>query len=571
MKLKTIILGQLKTENLSIKEKLFKTFIIISILGSISSIIGLIFLYKTNSDYKFTLTTYGFSQGEIGKLDTEVQNSNVIIRDVIFTTDPDEQITAQQTLNECIDRIQKSLSTLNNYNLTKEEKQLLSGISEDMVNYKKVRRKVTLLAGLNKRDDALAMLKSDATPLMDSITDKISALLEKNINICNTTTNRLNVFEIVTFIIIILSIIILFICSTLFAKRITYSISKPIENLKNAAKEMAKGNLNIEIDTSGRDEIGQLANSFSEMLLIIKSYIKNISVTLGEMSKGNLGVIVDQEYKGNFLEIKVSLDNILGSLNQVFSEIREASNQVSSGAEQVASTAQVLSSGATDQAGSIEELSVSMSEIDEQAKNNANSAFNTNNITNELVENINKGNYKMQEMLNAINNIEKSAKDINNIINVIDNIASQTNLLALNAAIEAARAGEAGKGFSVVAEEVRVLSNQSTDAAKEITILIKESINAVKQGKELASDTAEALVNVVENVNKTTKLIEDITIASDNQANSVEKVNERIGAISDVIQSNSAIAEESAAASEQLTAQAEMLTRMIKQFKIKSE
>lgn len=570
MKVKTIILQQIKMGNLSIKKKLFRTFIIISILGSITSGIGLIFLYKTNSEYKFTLTTYGFSQGEIGKLSMEVQNSRAIIRDIIFLTNSDEQITAQQALNKSVNEIDKSLKVLNDYKLTQEEKQLLNKVSEDISTYQKVRKKVTALAGMNKKNDALELLKSDGTPLMNNITENISALLEKNINICNDTSRKLEIFEILAFIVIILSMVVLFVCATLFAKRITYSISKPIENLKNAAKEMARGNLNIVIDTSQNDEIGQLANSFSEMLLIIKSYIKNISATLGEMSKGNFDLIVNQEYKGDFLEIKDSLDNIMNSLNQVFNEIKEASNQVSGGAEQVASTAQVLSNGANEQANSIEELSVSISEIDEQAQNNANSACTTNNITNELVKNITKENNKMQEMLNAMDNIEKSSKDINNIINVIDNIASQTNLLALNAAIEAARAGESGKGFAVVAEEVRILSNQSTDAAKQTTLLIKECINAVKQGKELASDAAEALISVVENVNKSTNLIKCIEISSNNQANSVEQVNSRIGKISDVVQSNSAIAEESAAASEQLTAQAEMLARMIQQFKIKS-
>ena len=234
----------------------------------------------------------------------------------------------------------------------------------------------------------------------------------------------------------------------------------------------------------------------------------------------------------------------------------------------MASTSQVLSQGATDQASSVQELSASIEEINEQIQNTAISANSTNNITMDLVKDIKNSNNKMKEMLCAMDDIEQSSKDISNIIKVITDIATETNLLALNAAIEAARAGESGKGFSVVAEEVRSLSFQSADAAKQTTMLIKDSIKAVNKGRELADNTARTLVELVESVDKVTKLILDIDSASKYQVNFIEQIHSGILEISDVVQSNSAIAEESAASSEELTVQAETLNKMIEYFKI---
>lgn len=566
-------LSEIKTSNykkLPIKKKLLFAFMIIAILTVICGGLGLAFLQKTNSDYKYALNNYGFSQGIIGNIGMEVQNSKSIIRDIIILEDTKELKDSKDELDTCIMKIQELLTEVEQLNVYKEEKELFNKVSYDVAQYQVVKVEVINLSMAKKNDEALSLLREKGTPLMNEITNDISALMKKNISTGNEVINKLKMMQIVASVIIVLSIIVAFIFTIFSAIYLSNIIGNPIKEIAKVAEKISRGELDVSIDIVSEDEIGELANSFSSMIISLRSYIYEISDILGNISKGNINVTTKVEYKGDFIEVKNSLNTILNSLNEVFNELNKSSKQVSSESEHVASTAQVLSQGATEQASVVEELSASMEEISEKIENNAKSANNTNEIANKLANDIEESTNKMKEMVNAIDDIEKASKDINNIINTIDSIASQTNLLALNAAIEAARAGDAGRGFTVVAEEVRKLSNQSAQAAKQTTILIKMCIQAVMKGRVLANNTESNLFEVANNVNKTTSLINDIAFASQEQAQAIKEINSGIIQISEVVQSNSAVAEESAAASEELTSQVEVLNTMISRFNLRN-
>lgn len=557
-------------ENLPIRNKLFYSFMLISFIGIFSGLIGLTFIQKTTSDYNSALKNYGFSQGDIGKLGIEIEKSNSLVRDTLFLTDTNEQKDAKNSLNKSLDEIEGLLNTVTKSITSNEEKEILNRIKINLAAYKQIRTTVVVKGLANDKESGLKIFKSDGTVLMNKISDDISLLLQTKIDTCNLLSTKLNILKFVSITIVIASMIGSLILGIFLAKNITKSISNPIDHMKNVASEMANGNLEVSIDISSNDEIGALASSFSQMITTLKNYITEISTVLGSISNGNFNIHIVEDYKGNFVQIKSSLDNIVHSLSNVFLEIKDATTQVNNGASQVASTSQVISEGATDQANSIEELSTSIKKFHEQLQLTVTNADNTNLITMNLVKDIQNSNTKMKEMLSAMNDIEKSSKDINNIIKAITDIATETNLLALNAAIEAARAGEAGKGFSVVADEVRKLSFQSADAAKQTSLLINDSINAVNQGKTLANNTAQTLLDLVTSVNNVSGIISNITAVSKDQADSISQIHDGILKISDVVQSNSAIAEESAASSEELTAQAETLNIMIDQFKLKS-
>ncbi len=251
--------------------------------------------------------------------------------------------------------------------------------------------------------------------------------------------------------------------------------------------------------------------------------------------------------------------SITGPVNRIIAGLNEGSNQVASASGQVSSASQSLAEGSSQQAASIEETSSSMEEMSSMTKKNAENTKEAQNKMAEAGELINNVNKNMEEMISAINEITKSSEETSKIIKTIDEIAFQTNLLALNAAVEAARAGEAGAGFAVVADEVRNLAMRAADAAKNTTELIDGTVTAVKKGDELTVRTQEAFKLNVDIAMKIGEIINEISGASDEQANGIEQVNTAIAEMDKVVQQNAANAEESASASEEMNAQAEQL------------
>ncbi len=240
-----------------------------------------------------------------------------------------------------------------------------------------------------------------------------------------------------------------------------------------------------------------------------------------------------------------------------------------SGDEQVAAAAQDLSQGSTEQAATVQDLSRSMEQISNETKHTAQMAEQANSISGLMGDEVVRSKQKMQEMSEAMKDITSKSNEIEKIIKTIDDIAFQTNILALNAAVEAVRAGFAGKGFAVVVDEVRNLAQKSAEAAKNTMALIEGTIRSVANGGRLTEETAGALQEVAENVERVTKLIHEISVASAEQSESIISTTNGIEQISAVIQTNSATAEECAETSEELSSQVSIMNGLVSRFKLK--
>ena len=362
-----------------------------------------------------------------------------------------------------------------------------------------------------------------------------------------------------------IAIVATLISGIILAMVIRNKIAKPIAIAEDLAQNMSAGNLSIPNSTYkfSDDEIGRFVINLENTKHTLNSYIDDISRILSEMSEGDFTATTTVDYIGDFTTIKTSFAKIKQTLYGIISNMNSSADDVMTGANQIADGSQMLAEGTTRQATAIDELSASIDSISEKVQNTANNAEEANKLSEDSRTKISQQNEEMETMLSAMEEIRTKSVQISDIIKTIDDIAFQTNILALNAAIEAARAGAAGKGFAVVADEVRNLAAKSAEAANNTTELISATVEAVTNGVQIAQNTAETMKEVMEYSEKTDVLIGEIYTAAAEQAEAVRQVTIGIGQISDVVQQNSATAEQTAASCEELSGQSRMLKEQV--------
>lgn len=422
-----------------------------------------------------------------------------------------------------------------------------------------------------REDEAIAYVYGDEySESIEKINALKSSFLETLDKRAVTEVDRLmGISKVLRFLLYfsLFAVVILQLLTSYFVRK---KLIHPIIHIEDEMKEISQGNLSAEFKLeSDTSEIGMLADAIHTTKRELKKYIGDITDKLEEMAAGNMNLIIGENYRGEFLPIQDALRQILDSLNQSLSNINMASGQVATGAGQVASGAQALSQGATQQAASVEELTSSIRELSEKLDTMAENAVNASECSMQASGKLDIGNQKMAELTEAIGNIAQESSQISGIIKTIEDIAFQTNILALNAAVEAARAGTAGKGFAVVADEVRNLAAKSSDAAKDTTTLIENTLRLIEQGATLTDATTSALAEVVSGAAQSTHLVDEIAVVSKQQSDDLRYVMEGIEQISNVVQTNAATAEESAASAEELSGQADTLKESVKYFQLR--
>jgi methyl-accepting chemotaxis protein len=345
-----------------------------------------------------------------------------------------------------------------------------------------------------------------------------------------------------------------------------YDIIKLSDNLRNGILSS-----DLQLKSHSGDEFGELGDTLQEATNVLKKHISDIDLILSTIERGNFNVIIDEEYIGDFKSIKTSINGIIHSLNRDFNNIQVSSARIASGSEQVANSSQLLSQITMEQASTVQELAATIQEISDEVNMTARNAADASNKVRILGNELDRGITQMRGTVDTMTLIDGKSDEIIKIIKIIEDIAFQTNILALNAAVEAARAGEAGKGFAVVADEVRNLAVKSSDAAKNTTQLLEDTLKAVKEGTYAADHTSKALAEVAKDTNVITESINSISTKAQQQADSVKQITVSIEQISDIIQTNSATAEENSASSEELSSQAEALRKMVSAVKLKKE
>ena len=264
--------------------------------------------------------------------------------------------------------------------------------------------------------------------------------------------------------------------------------------------------------------------------------------------------------------VLASLGAMQRSLATIVASVRDASDSIATGSTEIAAGNADLSHRTEEQASALQQTSATMSQLGDTVRANATSAALATNLATGAHEIAAQGGQVFEAVVTTMRRIDESSKSISEIIGVIDGIAFQTNILALNAAVEAARAGEQGRGFAVVASEVRTLAQRSANAAKDIKILINESVACARTGTTLVDDAGKTMVRILNSVSQVSTVVGEMGAASAAQSSGITQVEQAVAQMDTTTQQNAALVEQSAAAAESLRGQARQLVSSVAMF-----
>ena len=418
----------------------------------------------------------------------------------------------------------------------------------------------------NNVDRALTIIETQGGPALEQVLSAREALAQQVYALGLQATEAVDARILRDIILIVVLVVLTILVSVILNVQQLTSILKPLQTAEEAVVAFSKGELSRNVDYDANNEIGAMCAAVRDSQAIVSSIIGDIVSVTQRLSDGDLTMEIDRDYPGEFAPIKANLEELFDRLNSTMGNILQASDQVAAGADQVSTGAQGLAQGATEQASAVEELSATINEIDKSAQDNLNLAKTAQSKSHEAAGQVEVSNSRMQEMEQAMRDILTGQKDIEKIIETIENIAFQTNILALNAAVEAARAGAAGKGFAVVADEVRTLAGKTAGASQNTAELIERAMAAVKNGKQIADDTAASFRSVHSGISEVSERTAQVGTETEKQKEALQQTTAGVEPISSIVQISSATAEESAAASQELSSQAHLLRELTGKF-----
>ena len=560
-------------KGMRIEERLRKVFNLIIVISSIGSVVGIIALVVVIGQFKYSMENYALPQGDIALFMNEYAESRSNTRAIIGYEDEEEINLMIQKHDMRKQTTYERLAAIKATMVTNDGREAYAAIEAALEAY--FAKEAEIIALGSSTDEALShqaqiMVIEELTPLYDALDAATLHLMEVNIEKEHQKEGFTTALEIGAFV--LMGVIL--VGASITAKRIAYVISngiaKPLAELEERVVAFSEGDINTPFPTSSaKDEIAGLMNASHTMATNLQKIIADVQGGCSAMAAGNFAVKSKNEelYIGDLHGLYDSINNMRDNVSAALKEVEELATQVNVGASNLAEAAQDLAEGATDQAASVQEMLATMNTVSDGLKDTSASVEEAYVQALKCAEDAQVSREEMGNMVDSMNRISETSKKIENIIAEIESIASQTNLLSLNASIEAARAGEAGRGFAVVADEIRNLADQSAKSAVDTRELVSNTLFEIEKGSKIAFKTADVLdgvVNAIQQIAQTNNVLAD---NSKDQAYAVEQADEGIARISEVVQSNSAAAEESSATSQELSAQAMSMHELVSRFK----
>ncbi|MCI2257195.1 methyl-accepting chemotaxis protein [Domibacillus sp. PGB-M46] len=546
--------------------KLVSAFIVMAVTVGLVGIYGLINLGKVNEQLDFMYEERVVPISDIGSAETNYQRIRVSIRDMVFVAKTSEEKKKfADAIKEIQGEIEASIEKYESTYVIESEQQLLDQFHPALEEYYNYLAAAQEYAYAN---DTAAYLK--LAPAFKASGDEVQSILkeliELNKELGQQSSEEAAALENSARTITIAVIIFAVLFSVGIGYLLARMISKPLNNVVSLVENVSKGDLTETTDIDTKDEIGLLANSVNNMVLSLRKTVGNISASAENVAASS------QEISATTEEIASSASSQANDAQTITELFRD----IASSSESQAEDAQAMKERFKELNDAIESIAKSA----EETADLSDGMLRVSKEAGQVVQTSMEGMNKVSEQMTIL---EAEANKIGSIINVINDIANQTNLLALNAAIEAARAGEQGKGFAVVADEVRKLAEQSSSATKEIVDIIhgiqshtKQTVEYVNDGVGATNETEKAFAYISEMVNEAAGKVNEIAAASDQQsaqsdevmrsiesiASASEQQSAQIGTVMKSVESIAGASEEAAAASEETAATSQSLANL---------
>lgn len=346
------------------------------------------------------------------------------------------------------------------------------------------------------------------------------------------------------------------------------ALSVVFKEIGAVMQSMEEGDYSARVSLKVSGELNTMKEAINTALNNLESGMNEINSIMKAQSAGDLTVSVKGRYKGQLGELTAAINQSLTQMGTVIQDIKATAKTVKTASNNVAKDSDSISERSQSQAASLEETAASIEEMTATISQARNLANQTSSLAKEAIISSQNGSKVMAETVEAMERIYSVSISINDIIALIDNIAFQTNLLALNAAVEAARAGEHGRGFAVVASEVRNLAGRSSDAAKEIKVLIEKTNAEVSTGTELVKTSGDSLNIINQQINNMSTMVSDMARGSQEQSLGIDQINIAMTTLDQATQENAALVEVTANTAEQMAKDADVLSSIVNKFKV---
>lgn len=561
--------------SMRIQKRLTTSFLIVATLLSTAGIIAAIASFVMGRQYADALVNYGFAQGDVGKMMTHFADLRSCTRVIIGYDDPEIVDEVYKNYNEMRTQFDTEMAAVREGLVTDEAIKTFAQLETAVDKYFEVEARVQEMGASGDDEQGAQAQEIAYTEMADSYKEAYGYMESIMESKTNKGAELSKLLEFVVYAVVAINVVLVVLGVVIamnLGVKVANGIAKPLIALSDRFDRFSKGDLESEFPVYDRpDEVGDMLKSGKEMSRVLCGVIQDLKQALTGLAAGDWTVTSQypEMFIGDLTAIAMGMDNTINQMNETLHNMRDVSEQVSVGASGLAEAAQSLAEGATDQAGAVEELQATIANISEAVGHTAQKTKESYDQAQEYSEKADVSRGEMEKLMEVMGRINETSQQIGNIISEIEDIASQTNLLSLNASIEAARAGEAGKGFAVVADQIGKLADQSGKSAVDTRRLIEGILQEIEDGNNVAGHAAGAIAEVVEGVNHIAGTVSGLAQISSEQAESMGQVEIGINQISEIVQSNSAAAEELSATSQEMLAQAETMSNLEKQFKLK--